>query len=77
MYTQGKFSTGKIGLNKKIPNVALGLMSAALLGPVFFPPREECLFLGEAQLPKKRLEIKPFPREEVPGGCSQAYIWDR
>ena len=49
-YTQGKFSTGKMGLNKKIPNVALGLMSAALLGPVFFlPETRECLFLGEVR----------------------------
>lgn len=40
MYAQGKFSTGKRGLSKKIPNVALGLMSAALLGPVFFLPEK-------------------------------------
>ena len=40
MYAQGKFSTGKRGLSKKIPNVALHLMSAALLGPVFFLPEK-------------------------------------
>ena len=39
-----------IGLNKKIANVALGLMSATLSGAVFFlPETEECLFLGEVQ----------------------------
>lgn len=40
MYAQGKFSTGKRGLSKKLPNVALGLMSAALLGPVSFLPEK-------------------------------------
>ena len=76
MYAQGKFSTGKRGLSKKISNVALGLMSAALLGPVFFLP-EKNVFSWEKHSLISQTETANqalYPGGWYLGGCSHPYI---